>query len=106
MKRVLILSDFYTDIEEKHIKCFCDNYNLKSLIKQPICYKKPDNPTFINLLLTNASRSFQSICALETGLSGFHLMTLTAMGKSFKKLPPTIITHRTYKNSSNEKAAY
>ena len=58
MKRVLILGDFYTDIEEKHIKRFCDNHNLKSLVKQRTCYKKPDNPTCIDLLSTNASRSF------------------------------------------------
>ena len=42
--------------------CFCDNYNLKSLIKQPTCYKNPDNSTWIDLLLTNVLRSLESIC--------------------------------------------
>ena len=32
-EKVLILGDFNAGIEEKHMKCFCDNYNLKSLIK-------------------------------------------------------------------------
>ena len=27
-EKVSILHDFSTDIEEKHNKCFCDNYNL------------------------------------------------------------------------------
>ena len=102
-EKVLILGDFNVGIEEKHIKCFCDNYNFKSLIKQPTCYKNPDNPTFIDLMLTNAVRNFQSTCALETGLSDFHLMTVAVMRKSFKKLQPRIKTYTSYKNLSNEK---
>ena len=85
------------------MKCFCDNYNLKSLIKQPTCYKNPDNPTCIDLLLTNAPRNFQSTCVLETGLPDFHLMTLTVMRKSFERLQPRVINYRSYKNFSNEK---
>ena len=102
-EKVLILGDFNADIEGKHMKCFCDNYNRKSLIKQPTCYQNLDNPTFIHLLLTNAPQSFQSRCVLETGLSDFHLMTLTVMRNSFKKLQPRIIKYRSYKNLSNKK---
>ena len=102
-EKVLILGDFNAGIEEKHMKCICDNYNLKSLIKQRTCYQNADNPTCIDLLLTNAPRSFQSTCVLETGMSDFHLMTLTVMRKSFKKLQPRIINYRSYKNFSNEK---
>ena len=87
------MGDFSAGIEEKHMKFFCDNNNLRSLMKQPACYKNPDN----------ALRSLQSTCVLETGLSYFHLMTLAAMRKSFKKLQPRIINYRFYKNFSNEK---
>ena len=78
--------NFNADTEEKHMKCFCDSYNLKNSMKQPTCYKKPDSPTCIDLMLTNAPLSFQSICVLETGLSDFHLITLTVIAKRFKKL--------------------
>ena len=97
-EKVLILGALNTDIEEKHMKYFCVNYKLKSLIKQSTCYKNPDNPACIDLLLTNAPRSFQSTCVLETGLSDFHLMTLTVMRRSFRKLQPRIINYRSYKN--------
>ena len=40
--------------------------------------------------------------AIETGLSDFHLMTLTVMRKSFKKLKPRVINYRSYKHFSNE----
>ena len=102
-EKVLLLGDFNAGIEEKHMKCFCDNYNLKSLTKQPTCYKNLDNATCIDLLLTNAPRSFPSTCVLETELSDFHLMTLTVMRKIFKKSQPRIINRRSYKNFSDEK---
>ena len=46
----VILSDFNADTKEKHMKCFCDNYNLECLIKQPTCYKNHIRSTYINLL--------------------------------------------------------
>ena len=63
------------------MKAFCDNYNFTSLIKQPTCYKNPNNPACIDLILSNTPRSFQSTCVIETGLSDFHLITLTVMKK-------------------------
>ena len=87
-KTILILGDFDVGIEEQHINAFCDNYNLTSVIKQPTCYKNPNNPTCIDLILSNTLRSFQSTCVIEAGLSDFHLMTLTVMKMSFRKFHP------------------
>ena len=39
---------------------------------------------------------------LDTGLSDFHLMTVTVMRKSFEKLKPRTINYRSYKHFSNE----
>ena len=46
--------------------------------------------------------SFQSTCVIETGLSEFHLMTLTVTRKNFKKIKPRIISYMLYNNFSNE----
>ena len=89
-------------VEEPHMKTFCESYSLQNLIKQPTCYKNPSRPTSIDLILTNVPRSFQSTCVIETGLSDFHLMTLTVMKKSFKKFQPRIINYRSYKHFSND----
>ena len=99
---IIILGDFNVGVEEPHMKTFCENYNLQNLIKQPTCYKNPSRPTSIELILTNVPRSFQSTCVIETGLSDFHLMTLTVMKKSFKKFQPRIINYRSYKHFSND----
>ena len=47
-------------------------------------------------------RSFQGTCVIETGLSDFHLMTLNAFRKNFKKIRLRIINYRSYNNFSNE----
>ena len=97
-----MLGDFNVGVDENHMKSFCENYDLKSLIKQSTCCKSPDCPTCIDLILTNVPRSFQSTCVVETGLSDFHLMTLIVLRKSFKKLQPKLIKYKSYKNFSNE----
>ena len=101
-EKMIILGDFNVEANEHHMKYFCESYNLTNLIKQPTCYKNPSNPTSIDLILTNTPRSFQSTCVVETGLSNFHLMTLTIMKKFFKKFQPNIINYRSYKNFTNE----
>ena len=49
-EKILILSDFSVEIEEANMKPFGENCNLKSLIKQPTCYKNPNKPTCIDLI--------------------------------------------------------
>ena len=79
--KILILGDFNVEIEEANMKTFFENYNLKSLIKQPTCDKIPNKPTCINLILKNVPRMPQSICVIETELSDFRLMTVIVMRK-------------------------
>ena len=55
-----------------------------------------------DLILTDAPQKFQNTCVLETGLTGFHLMTVTVMRKIFKKLKPRTINYRSYKHFSSE----
>ena len=100
--KILILGDFNVGIEEANMQSLCENYNLKSLIKQSTGYKNPDEPACIDLILTNVPRLFQSTCVIETGMSDFYLMTVEVMRKTFKKLSPRIISYRSYKDYSNE----
>ena len=82
---------------------FCNSYSLNSLIKQPTCFKNPENPSCIDLILTNKPRSFQSTCVIETGLSDFHRMTVSVLKTHFRKLPPKVVTYRDFKKFENEK---
>ena len=62
-----------------------------------------ENPTCIDLILTNKSRSFQNSLTMETGLSDFHKMITTVLKTSFRKMPPKIIKYRNYKSFSHIK---
>ena len=83
------------------MKNFCSSYNLKSVINKPTCFKNPDKPSCIDLILTNCSRSFQNSCAIETGLSDFHKLVVTVLKTAYKKSKPKIITYRSYKSFNN-----
>ena len=45
----LILGDFNSQVSEQHMKEFCELYDLKNLMKEPRCFKNPNNPSSIDL---------------------------------------------------------
>ena len=55
---------------------FCKVYRLKNLVKGATCYKNPEKPSCIDLILTNRPRSFHGCHIIETGLLEFHKMLL------------------------------
>ena len=97
---VVILGDFNSEINEDAMETFCNSFNLKSLIKEPTCFKSTKNPSCIDLILTNRPQSFQNSNAFETGLSDFHLLTVSVLKATFRKRPPKVIIYRNYENYS------
>ena len=81
---------------------FLNAYNLKNLVHQKTCFKNPDNPTCIDLILTNSPRSFQNTNVFETGLSDFHKLTTTVLKMHFPKKKPNIVVHRDFKKFRND----
>ena len=57
---LILIGDFNVEPEEENMLDFLNIYNLKNLVKQKACYKNPDNPSCIDLILTNCHRSFQN----------------------------------------------
>ena len=102
-ENIIILGDFNCDPKDTEIIDFCSIYGLKNIIHTPTCFKNVNNPSLIDLILTNRYRSFQSTTVAETGLSDFHKMTVTVLKTFFKKAPPKIITYRDYKYYSHKK---
>ena len=53
-----ILTDgwFNVDVKEANLHLLCNQYKLKLLNKNLICYKNFDNPSSIKLLLTNSGK--------------------------------------------------
>ena len=83
--QLLFLGDFNAEVEDPSVKNFCSSYNLTSMINRPTCFKNPEKPSCIDLILTNCPRSFQTSCAIEIGLSDFHKLVVTVMKTTYKK---------------------
>ena len=90
---LVLLGDFNAEPEEGSISEFLNPYNLKNLVEQNTCFKNPDIPTCIDLILTNGPHSFQSMDTFETGLSDFHKLTFTVLKQLFPKQKPRVVIH-------------
>ena len=92
----VIVGDLNSEETNCEISNFMDVYGLKNLIKSPTCYKSVDNPSSIDMFLTNKASGFQNTTKIEVGLSDFHLMILTVLKSGFVKKGPRIVTYRDY----------
>ena len=98
----IILGDLNSEPCEQPILDFCHDYNCQNIIQDKTCFKNPQNPSCIDLIITNRQRSFQNSTVIETGLSDFHKMSLSIMNAFYKKQRPNIIRYRNYRNFNNE----
>ena len=93
---IILLWDFNVCFDDETMKTFCKPYCLKSLIKQPTCFKNLEQSSCMNLIITNRPRSFRSTCHRDR-IIGFsqndHTCTKNCTFKSFhQNLFPTEIS--------------
>ena len=89
-----IARDFNAQVTEKCTGDFLLQNDLTNIVKDNTCFKNPENPTCIDLLLTNFPRSFQNTTAITTRLSDFHKMTVTVLKNHFCKHKPKTVYYR------------
>ena len=80
----LLVGDYNAEESNNSVKDFCDVCGFK----HSTCYKNPNNPKCIDLMLTNKNCSFQNSCAIETGLFDFHKMAVSVLKCYFAKVEP------------------
>ena len=94
--KFLLAGDFNVQIGENSIDDFLDEYGGKNLVKDFTCFKSRDNPSCIDLFLTNSCYSFQCTQTISTGLSDFHEMIVTVLKTTFPKVKPKVVLYRDY----------
>ena len=67
----LLSGDFNAEPSENAVIEFCKVYRLKNLVKRAMCYKNPEKPSCIDLILTNRPRSFLDVTFLKLGFQTF-----------------------------------
>ena len=98
----LIAGDFNVQEEELSLQYFLHQYGAVNMVKENTCFKSKDNPSCIDLLLTNSNKSFHNTTTISTGLSDFHKMTITVMKTTFVKQKPRLILYRDYSKYSKD----
>ena len=94
----IIMGDLNIPDTDEDLFEFLEGHNLSNLVNFPTCFKSVENPSTIDLILTNRQNNFQHTIPYSTGPSNFHKMVITAMKVSFPKSPPNIITYRDMKH--------
>ena len=95
---IILLGDFNTEPTDTALSHFCEIYNFKNLIKDTTCFKNPNKPSCIDLIITNRPKSLQNSMVIETGLSDFHNMCITVMKMCYSKQKPSIIHYHKFKD--------
>ena len=81
---------------------FSNVNNFKSLNKEPTYFKNPNNPSCLDLFLTNRARYFQNTSTIENGISDFHKLIVKVLKMFYKKQKPKIIQYRNYKTFNEQ----
>ena len=99
---IILMGYFNSEPADSVVPDFCKIYNLKNIIREKPCFKNLNNPSCIDLLITNRLKSFQNSVVIETGLSDFHKMCITVMKMYYSKQKPSIIHYRKFKGFNND----
>ena len=75
----IIIGDFNVESSNEHMSDFMSSLVLTHLITDPTCFKNIQNPSCIDLIITNRPKSFQHSGVIETGISDFHKLTITVL---------------------------
>ena len=94
--KFLIAGDFNVQVGEPLIDNFLDDFGATNLVKEFMCFKSTNNPSCIDLFLTNSGNNFQNTQTVNTGISDFHAMIATVLKTTFPK-----VKRKTTQNSSN-----
>ena len=82
---------------------FLFEYDAKNIASEKMFFKSKDNPSCIDLFITNSPNGFQNTSTITTGLSDFHKMVITVSKATFTKSTPKVITFRDFKLFNEEK---
>ena len=100
--KFLLAWDFNMSENQECFNDFLFQYHAKNLVKSATCFKNIENPSCIDLLITNCNRSFQNTTCVATGLSDFHNMVITVLKTTFPKAKPKEIQYRDYNKFVSE----
>ena len=92
----LLVGDFNTEVSDV-LSIFFYQHDLENLVKEKTCFKNANNPSIIDLFLTNNILAFQNTTTTFPGLSDCHKLVLTVLKTTSFKNKPKELFYRDYK---------
>ena len=92
----LLIGDFNTEVSDV-LSILLHQHDLENLVKGKTCFKNANNPSTIDLFLTNNSLAFQNTTTTFTGLSDCHKLVLTVLNTTFSKNKLKELLYHDYK---------
>ena len=89
-ENMILMEDLNTAEIDEVLFDFIEEHFLSDLVRFPTCFKsvEKENPSPIDLIITNKHQSFQNTTSFSTGLSDFHKLVITSMKTTFPKVVP------------------
>ena len=93
-----LVDDFTSEETGTVLSAFLNSHDAKNMVKEKTCFKSMNNPTCVDLLISNKEKCFKSATTIDTGLSDFHKTVLLVLKKKFEKAKPKVISYRDYRH--------
>ena len=77
-------------------------HTMQKTVKNKTCFKSIENPSWVDLILTDKPRSFQHRNVFETSISNHHKLVTTVMRGKFTKALAKYLHYHNYKNFNEQ----
>ena len=97
-----LLGDFNVQENETILSEFLNAYNAKNIVKNKTCFKSIENPSSVDLIITDKPGSFQHTNVFEIGISNHHELVTAVMEAKFTKASSKYVHYHNYKNFNEQ----
>ncbi len=103
-KAVFILGDINVDFlrHKNSIQDELDVFYLQNLVEGPTCFKNPDNPSSVDVILTTCHRRVASCENLNIGVSDHHNIVVASTKMHASRYEKRHITYRSYRHFNED----
>ena len=100
--RFVLLSNFNVQENETMLSEFLNAFNAKNIVKNKTCFESIENPSCVDLIITDKPGSFQHTNVFERGILDHHKLVTTVIKLKFAKALPKYFHCRNYKNFNEQ----
>ena len=102
LDNLLIFGDMNYDLfkqeKSKTIVNIMDSFDLVNLVKKPTCHKNIENPTLIDVILTNSPNLLCNTSVFNCSISDCHSMIFTSIKEQVNSISRQKVAFRSYTN--------